>query len=103
MAHHRHRKHNSSKKRTSKHMSSKHTSNKNMINKNMINKNMINKTVGQGVSIVKSTSRKYMPKIKSSLENIGSKVVDKTIPFLQRLTRKVFGLFSGKTRKNRKY
>ena len=88
MARHRHRKHNSSKKRT---------------NKNMINKNMINKTVGQGVSIVKSTSRKYMPKVKSSLENIGAKVVEKSIPFLQRLTRKMFGLFSGRTRKNRKH
>ena len=88
MARHRHRKHNSSKKRT---------------NKNMINKNMINKTVGQGVSIVKSTSRKYMPKVKSGLENIGSAVVEKSIPFLQRLSRKLVGLFSGKTRKNRKH
>ena len=83
MARHRHRKHNSSKKRT--------------------NKNIINKTVGQGVSIVKSTSRKYMPKVKSGLENIGSAVVEKSIPFLQRLSRKLVGLFSGKTRKNRKH
>ena len=88
MARHRHRKHNSSKKRT---------------NKNIINKNMINKTVGQGVSIVKSTSRKYMPKVKSGLENVGSTVIEKTVPYLQRLTRKFFGLFSGKTRKNRKH
>ena len=83
MARHRHRKHNSSKKRT--------------------NKNIINKTVGQGVSIVKSTSRKYMPKVKSGLENVGSTVIEKTVPYLQRLTRKFFGLFSGKTRKNRKH
>jgi hypothetical protein len=82
MARHRHRKHNYSKKRT--------------------NKNFINKTVGQGVSIVKSTSRKYMPKVKSGLENVGSTVIEKTVPYLQRLTRKFFGLFSGKTRKNRK-
>jgi len=82
MAHHRHRKHTSSKRRT--------------------NKNMITKTVGQGVSIVKSTSRKYMPKVKSGLENVGSTVIEKTVPYLQRLTRKFFGLFSGKTRKNRK-
>jgi hypothetical protein len=87
MARHRHRKHNYSKKRTSKHTS---------------NKNIINKTVGQGVSIVKSTSRKYMPKVKSGLENIGSTVVEKSVPYLQRLTRKFFGLFSGQTRKNRK-
>ena len=83
MARHRHRKHTSSKKRN--------------------NKNIINKTVGQGVSIVKSTSRKYMPKVKSGLENIGSAVVEKSIPFLQRLSRKLVGLFSGKTRKNRKH
>ena len=82
MARHRHRKHTSSKKRN--------------------NKNIINKTVGQGVSIVKSTSRKYMPKVKSGLENIGSAVVEKSIPFLQRLSRKLVGLFSGQTRKNRK-
>ena len=83
MARHRHRKHTSSKKRN--------------------NKNIINKTVGQGVSIVKSTSRKYMPKVKSGLENVGSTVIEKTVPYLQRLTRQFFGLFSGKTRKNRKH
>ena len=38
-------------------------------------KNIINKTVGKSVSVVKSTSRKYMPKVKSGLENVGSKVV----------------------------
>jgi hypothetical protein len=47
-----------------------------------------------------------MPKVKSGLENVGSNVVrtgQKTIPFLQQMTRKFFGMFSLKTRKNRKH
>lgn len=69
-------------------------------------KNIINKTLDQSINVVKSTSRKYMPKVKSGLENVGSKVVNtssKTIPFLQNLTRKFFGLFSGKKSKSRKH
>jgi len=69
-------------------------------------KNIINKTVEQSVSVVKSTSRKYMPKVKSGLENVGSKVVktgEQSVPFLQQLTRKFFSMFSGKSKKNRKY
>ena len=86
MARHKHRKHHSSKGRTTK--------------------NMINKAVEQTVSITKSTSKKYMPKVKTGLENVGSKVVSstqKSVPYLQRITRKFFGLFSGKTRKHRKH
>ena len=66
-------------------------------------KNIINKTVGKSVSVVKSTSRKYMPKVKSGLENVGSKVVktgEQSVPYLQSLTRKFFSKFSGKTRKH---
>jgi hypothetical protein len=69
-------------------------------------KNIINKTVDQSVSIVKSTSRKYMPKVKSGLENVGSKVVktgEQSVPFLQQMTRKFFSMFSGKSKKNKKY
>ena len=69
-------------------------------------KNIINKTVEQSVSVVKSTSRKYMPKVKSGLENVGSKVVktgEQSVPFLQQMTRKFFSMFSGKSKKNRKY
>ena len=65
--------------------------------------NIINKTVGKSVSVVKSTSRKYMPKVKSGLENVGSKVVktgEQSVPYLQSLTRKFFSKFSGKTRKH---
>ena len=72
-------------------------------------KNMINKTIDQTVSVAKTTSKKYMPKVKSGLENVGSKVVktgEQSIPFLQRMTRKFFGMFStksGKTRKQRRH
>jgi hypothetical protein len=70
-------------------------------------KNIINKTFDQSINVVKNTSKKYMPKVKSGLENVGSKVVNtgaKSIPFLQNMTRKFFGLFSrkSKSRKNRK-
>jgi hypothetical protein len=70
-------------------------------------KNILNKTIDTSVSFTKSTSKKYMPKVKSGLENVGSNVIDKgtkTIPFLQRMTRKFFGLFSkNKTKKHRKH
>jgi hypothetical protein len=67
-------------------------------------KNIINKTLSQSVSVAKTTSKKYMPKIKSGLENVGNKVIktgQQSVPFLQNLTRKFFGLFS-KTKKHRK-
>lgn len=68
-------------------------------------KNMLNKTIEQTVSVAKTTSKKYMPKVKSSIENVGNKVVKtsvQTIPFLQSMTRKFFGMFTGrKTRRNR--
>ena len=66
-------------------------------------KNLINKAIKQTVSVTKSTSKKYMPKVKSGLENVGSKVVktgEQSIPFLQSMTRKFFGMFSTKTRKH---
>lgn len=71
-------------------------------------KNIINKTIDQSVSVAQSTSKKYMPKVKSGLENVGSKVVktgEQSIPFLQRMTRKFFGMFStkSKTRKHRRH
>ena len=79
---------------------------RNKTRRNRNYKNLINKTVEQSVSVVKSTSRKYMPKVKSGLENVGSKVVktsEQSVPFLQQMTRKFFSMFSGKTKKNRKY
>lgn len=59
--------------------------------------NIVNKTLDKSVSVVKSTSRKYMPKVKSGLENVGSKVIKtskESVPFLKRMTRKLFGTFS---------
>lgn len=79
---------------------------RNRTRRNRNYKNIINKTVDQSVSIVKSTSRKYMPKVKSGLENVGSKVVktgEQSVPFLQQMTRKFFSMFSGKSKKNKKY
>jgi hypothetical protein len=86
MAHHRHHRTSRRHKRSSK--------------------NMINKTIDQTVSVAKTTSKKYMPKVKSGLENVGSKVIktgEQSVPFLQNMTRKFFGLFSkNKSRKNRR-
>lgn len=67
--------------------------------------NIINTTVEQTVSVAKTTSKKYMPKVKTGLESVGSKVVktgEKSVPFLQGITRKFFGMFSGKS-KTKKY
>lgn len=64
------------------------------------NKNILNK----GVETMQSTSRKYMPKVKTSIENVGSKVTttaEKSVPFLQRTMRKLFSAFG--TKKNRKH
>ena len=65
-------------------------------------RNMLNKTLKQSVSIVKTTSEKYMPKVKTGLENVGSKVIKsgkETVPYLQRLTRKIFSKFGFKNRR----
>lgn len=68
-------------------------------------KNILNKTINRTVSIAQSTSKKYMPKVKSGLENIGNKVIktgQQSVPFLQNITRKFFSMFTGtKTRKHR--
>jgi len=75
-------------------------------------KNIVNKTLDQSVTVAqkftKSTSKKYMPKVKSGLENVGSKVIksgEQSIPFLQKMTRKFFDMVSGKskTRKQRRH
>lgn len=70
-------------------------------------KNIINKTIGKSVGIVKSTSKKYAPKIQSGLQNVGSKVIktgQQSIPYLQKLTRKAFGAVGIKpgTKRHRK-
>ena len=68
-------------------------------------KNIMNKTINQTVSIAKSTSKKYMPKVKNSIENVGSHVIksgEQSIPYLQKMTRKFFGKFGIGTKKNRR-
>jgi hypothetical protein len=58
-------------------------------------KNIVSQTVSKGFGLVKSTSNKYAPKVKSGLQNIGSKVIktgQQTVPYLQSLTRKAFGV-----------
>jgi hypothetical protein len=65
-------------------------------------KNIVTKTLGKGVTTVKATSKKYMPKVKSGLENVGSKVITGTkrsVPFLQKMTRKLFSMVGLKTRR----
>ena len=66
-------------------------------------RNILNNTLDKGVSVVKTTSHKYMPKVKSGLEGVGSKVIKtskQSVPFLQRMTRKLFSGFSS-TKKRR--
>lgn len=80
---------------------------KNMIKKT-VNATLNSATLKKGVSIAKSTSKKYMPKVKSGLENVGSQVIDtskKSVPYLQKKTREFFNLLQSKskTKKNRKH
>ena len=54
-----------------------------------------------GMNTVTSTSKKYMPNVKTGIENIGSKVTKtavKTIPVLQKTTRNLFSLVGLKKR-----
>jgi hypothetical protein len=58
-----------------------------------VNKNVINKTLKRGFSSVKTTSKKYMPRVKSNIEGVGARVTEtavKTIPVLQKTTRDLF-------------
>jgi len=50
--------------------------------------------VKHSFSGVKTTSKKYMPRVKSGIEGVGAKVTEtavKTIPVLQKTTRDLFG------------
>ena len=65
-------------------------------------KNLIN----QSLSLIKTSSKKILPKVTSSLKNVGSKVVktgEQSIPFLQRTTRRFFEIFSKKSKKHRRH
>ena len=69
----------------------------------------VRKTLSKGVSIVKNTSKKYMPKVKAGLEVVGSKVATtakKSVPMLQTASRKLLGMFGlskTKTKKHRRH
>ena len=57
------------------------------------------KGVNKGFKTVKTTSRKYMPSVKSGLEGVGSKVTKtatKSIPILQKTTRDLFSMIGFK-------
>jgi hypothetical protein len=63
--------------------------------------------MNESVSVVKSTSRRYMPKVKHGLENVGASVTQtatKSVPFFQRMTRKFFEMFTTnkKSRRHRR-
>jgi hypothetical protein len=66
-------------------------------------RNLLSKTLDNSVSLVKSSSKKYMPKVKQGLENVGAKVTttaSNSVPYLQRMTRNFFNMFSqNKTKK----
>jgi hypothetical protein len=49
----------------------------------------------KGFSVVKNTSKKYMPQVKTGLENVGSKVTKtatKSVPILQKASRDLLGV-----------
>ena len=67
--------------------------------RHMRNKNVLNKTLKRGYQKVKYTSKKYMPQVKSRIENVGSTVTNtatKSIPMLQKATRRLFSMFGKK-------
>jgi len=67
--------------------------------------NIIDKSVKNTLSFAKNTSNKILPKVKSSIKNVGSTVVKtgkQSIPFLQRISRKFLGMFSNKSKKHRR-
>jgi hypothetical protein len=60
------------------------------------------KGFNKGFNTVKSTSRKYMPAVKSGLEGVGSKVTKtatKSVPVLQKATRDIFSMFGLKKKR----
>ena len=65
-------------------------------------KHTLNKGVTNIKRLVKTSSKKYMPKVKTGLENVGSNVINsskKSIPFFQKMTRKLFYVFELKAKK----
>jgi hypothetical protein len=49
----------------------------------------------KGLSSIKTGSRKYMPKVRTGLENVGAKVTDsasKSVPVMQKKARQFLGM-----------
>ena len=66
-------------------------------NRSRRNKNFIKRTFKTGMNAATTTSKRYMPRVKSGIENVGSKVT-KTIPVLQKTTRNLFSMLGLKKR-----
>ena len=72
-------------------------------------RNLVKRTLSESVSVVKNTSKKYIPKVKSGLETVGARVTTtakSSVPMLQQATRKffsMFGLGSSKSRRHRRH
>ena len=53
----------------------------------------------KGFKVVTASSRKYMPRVKTGLENVGSNVTKsatKSVPILQKASRDLLGVFGMK-------
>jgi len=71
--------------------------------KTKTNRNILNKTIKQGYSVAEETSKKYMPKVKSGIESLGSNVTEtakESVPYLQNLSRKLLNMIGVRTRKS---
>ena len=56
----------------------------------------------KGFSVVRGTSKRYMPKVKTGLENVGSKVTKtatKSVPILQKASRDLLSIFGMKKKR----
>ena len=70
-------------------------------NRSRRNKNFIKRTFKTGMNAASTTSKRYMPKVKSGLEGVGSRVTKtatNTIPVLQKTTRNLFSMLGLKKR-----
>jgi len=83
--------------KTRKHLHSKrHSRSKNIV-KRGFKKGFKTSKKGfkKGFNVVKSTSKKYMPQVKTGIENVGSKVTKtatKSVPILQKASRDLLGV-----------
>ena len=86
------------------HRRSRHHSNRR--HKRRTSKNMLKK----GLSVMQTTSQRYMPKVKTGLESVGSKVTNvasksmtRTMPMVQRKARDLLGMIGlNKSRRNKR-